>query len=211
MSKPAAKGGALSAFFKSKAKGPRAAGVDEVAGSVAGMGGSSDGSSFGFGLDGLAVPSLFDSNAAGWDDAPVVLSDVRKEDSSAVVSTVVRDHLKVQLRDIDDTEGEDEAAMRKRIEMEEARKAIESAKRHAARAARKTAEAEAASTGGAAPAAPADEPTSFHSRLAARKKGLPIDADGWTKPSAAAVAGVKDGKVLVKDIMAFPSLGGQSS
>lgn len=210
MSKPAAKGGALSAFFKSKAKGPRAAGGDEVAGSTAGIGGSSDGSSFGFGLDGLAVPSLFDSNAAGWDDAPVVLSDVRKEDSSTAVSTVVRDHLKVQLRDIDDNEGEDETAMRKRIEMEEARKAIEAAKRHAARAARKTAEAEAASSGGAAPAAPA-EPTNFLSRLAARKKGLPVDADGWTKPSAAAVAGVKDGKVLVKDIMAFPSLGGMSS
>lgn len=216
MSKPAGKGIALSSFFKSKGK-KTSAGADD--GGASGGLGSGGLSGLELGLDSLSVPGLFDSSTTGWDDAPVALAlDEHRQPhghggASPVVEAAVRDQLKVQLRELDDNDtAEDEAAMRKRIESEEARKAIEAAKRHAARAARKTAVAaaeEAAAAGGgvATSSSSALSTGGWAARLAARKAGI-VDKDGWSAPSAAAVAGVKDGKVLTKDVIAFPTLAG---
>ena len=216
MSKPAGKAGALSAFFKSKGKaGSRSVGTDEMGSNSGGGGGGGGGGGSGFdlGLSGLALPGLFDSSATGWDDAPVAIaSDEATPLAAPVVETVVRDQLKVQLRELEDNEAEDETAMRKRIESEEARKSIEAAKRHALRAARKTAGAAEAEASGVtvAPTSTLPSSGSFAARLAARNAGI-VDKDGFTAPTAKAVAGVKDGKVLTKDVFAFPTLGGATA
>ena len=125
------------------------------------------------------------------------------------LETALRSQLNVAVGELADDEGEDEEMMRRRIESEEARKKLDSAKLNTAKAALATAQklggAAAPSQAAAAPSSSA--PLSWSQANALKKAA----GGGGESEKHVTVSGVKNDRILSEDTKAFPSLSGNQA